>query len=291
MTAEVKTKKSARNVCFTLNNYDEEDVERMEKWENPSYLIFGKEVGKNGTPHLQGYAEFKNSVKFVTLKNFMPAIHWESRRGTAKQAADYCKKDGLFFEKGEISKQGERNDLEEIKEKIDNGASSLEIAEEHFGQWCRNYKAFEIYRNLKKAQEPKILPKVIWLWGTTGTGKTRAATEWKNNDYYIKDESLWQNGYNFQEKIIFDDYRGGIQIGDMLRWTDRYKTQGQTKGNYTSINSKYIFITSEYSPSQIYERNAAMEQIVRRVDIVREIKEGEPIEEILLDLDKMLENY
>ena len=32
-----------------------------------SYVIFGLEVGEQGTPHLQGYAEFHKKAKFAAI--------------------------------------------------------------------------------------------------------------------------------------------------------------------------------------------------------------------------------
>lgn len=42
-----------RNYCFTLNNYKEEDIEKLLK-SDVKYITFQKEVGDSGTPHLQG---------------------------------------------------------------------------------------------------------------------------------------------------------------------------------------------------------------------------------------------
>jgi len=41
----------SRNFVFTLNNYTTEEVELVKEWDC-KYLIFGKEIGESGTPHL-----------------------------------------------------------------------------------------------------------------------------------------------------------------------------------------------------------------------------------------------
>lgn len=94
----------ARNWCFTLNNYsatDETFLNGVTKTTWANYVIYGKEIGKNGTPHLQGYLELKNPMKLTGLTNkFGKKYHWEKRRGTQQQAIDYCKKDGNWKEFG-----------------------------------------------------------------------------------------------------------------------------------------------------------------------------------------------
>lgn len=86
------------NWCFTLNNYTDEEIVAI-KAIDYKYLVFGYEVGENGTPHLQGYIELTKRLRFGGVKKlFPPRVHLEARRGTAEEAADYCKKDGVFFE-------------------------------------------------------------------------------------------------------------------------------------------------------------------------------------------------
>ncbi len=63
--------------------------------------IVGLEVGKQGTSHLQIYFQLANQAKITTIKNWggpWSRIHFESARGTDEEAADYCKKEGNFFE-------------------------------------------------------------------------------------------------------------------------------------------------------------------------------------------------
>lgn len=91
---------AAKSWCFTLNNYTEEDVGSMKniitKW--CKYGIFGFEVGENGTPHLQGYIEFKNKDRPMNKKYlWSKRIHWEKGKGSRKQNDEYCQKDGDFW--------------------------------------------------------------------------------------------------------------------------------------------------------------------------------------------------
>lgn len=110
-----------RHFVFVINNPTPGDIGGINHLTTNKYcryLIYGNEVGSNGTPHLQGYCELNASKTIQQLKHHLPRAHFEERKGTPEQAAMYCKKDGDFVEFGSMSKQGERNDLNSIKKAI-----------------------------------------------------------------------------------------------------------------------------------------------------------------------------
>lgn len=244
---------SGKSFCFTLNNYTEEEYNTLLKYfEKATYYVIGKEVGKQGTPHLQGYVEFKNSVLFKTLNNLCKRTHWEIRRGTPVQASEYCKKDKEFIEAGVLKQQGKRNDLEQIAVEIDDGSNLKEIAREYPSQFMKFHKGIEKYI-LLKYEDRVDPPEVHWRWGDTGTGKTRFVYDtYGAENIYSKDESPWWDGYTQQKVIIIDDFEGKFPFRDLLKLLDRYPYQGQVKGGYVKINSPIIYITSDRHPNSYY---------------------------------------
>jgi len=253
---------SARNVCFTLNNYTQKEFDDIKAWEC-DYLVVGEEVGEEGTPHLQGYVEWSGSKRFNTMKKLNPRIHWEGRKGSAAQAAAYCMKDGVFFCVGNISQQGTRTDLSTVCTAIKEGKSNKEIAMEYSTQFVKYHKGLHELR-LAQLEHRKEAPKVYWRWGETGTGKTRGCIEKHPDSFYIKDGTQWWNDYLQEEAIIIDDFDGHWPFRDLLRLLDRYPYQGQFKGGYVKINSPYIYITCEHPPDFYWEGNE-LAQILRRI--------------------------
>jgi len=85
----------SRKWCLTINNYEKNSVETMvENFDTNTQYIIGREIGENGTPHLQIYIEYKNARSFNSMKKNFPTAHIEKAKGTARQNYDYCSKEG-----------------------------------------------------------------------------------------------------------------------------------------------------------------------------------------------------
>lgn len=87
---------------FTLNNYTREDEVSLQDANTAiDYLIYGREIGDSGTPHLQGFVALRDRKRFSVVRELLPGrCHIELARGTPVQASEYCKKEGDYFEHG-----------------------------------------------------------------------------------------------------------------------------------------------------------------------------------------------
>jgi len=113
----------SRNWIFTLNNYTDADVEQLRELGGGGrclYLVFGRERGVGGTPHLQGYVRYPHAKLFSAVKHDVSErAHVQPARGTFAQASAYCKKELDFEEFGEGEpEQGRRTDLDRFREWI-----------------------------------------------------------------------------------------------------------------------------------------------------------------------------
>lgn len=264
------------NVCFTLNNYTEEDYKKFQEWDNVSYIIIGKEEGKEGTKHLQGYAELKKKMSLVALKKFSEKCHWERRKGTGEQASKYCEKEKDFWKQGElkVSKQGKRNDLLEMKQQVKKHGMRHLFREGELPN-MQEIRVMEKYMSYCE-EERNWKPEVIWLWGASGVGKSRKAWELTEGmDVYVKDGEKWWDGLDRHPAIIIDDFRAGnMKFNYLLRVLDRYPMRVEVKGGYRQLLARKIIITSIVHPSQSYSvDDEPMKQLIRRIDKIIHVKE------------------
>lgn len=88
-----------KRYCFTLNNYsnDEKVNLALEFRQSADGFIIGEEIGENGTPHLQGYVEFKIKKHLRTIKKINDRIHWEGARGDRMSNIKYCSKEKIYI--------------------------------------------------------------------------------------------------------------------------------------------------------------------------------------------------
>lgn len=270
-----------RNLCWTLNNYTEDEIQHI-KDVDPSkvkYICYGMEVGENGTPHLQGYAELVSQMSFTTVKPLISArAHIEPRRGSARQAAGYCKKGTdpgpydqyadrtaeqpgtwVGWEHGHLSHQGRRSDITEPATLIQEGAPMSQIATDFPVEFVKYHKGFRELRSLVlPARSLDAMPEVVVLWGATGTGKTRDAyiKYWPDEPHYVWKPSngSWWDGYDGQRKIIIDEFRGQMMWCDLLGLLDRNEYRAPYKGGFVQIQADKFVITSPMPPDMWYKK-------------------------------------
>lgn len=118
----------------------------------------------------------------------------------------------------------------------------------------------------------RIAPTVIWIYGPTGTGKTRYVFDREDlNDLWLASVNLqWFDGYTGQQAVLIDDFRGNFcSFHSLLRYLDRYPMRVPVKGGFTVWKPTRIYITSSKHPSSIYNVDEDVNQLLRRIDQIR----------------------
>lgn len=265
-----KANRPSKTWDFTINNYTEADIAFIQNLD-VSRIVASKEVGESGTPHIQGKVTFKRAYRFTALKKLHPGAHWE--RSLVTNDFNYCKKiDSEIIRNENNAKQGKRTDLEKVVE---------EIKKKEFDHFCPEYIKYhggidklenEIFENNIRSDPPTV----IWLYGETGVGKTKFVFEnHEPKDIYSKDMSngKWWDGYKQQKVVLFDDMRKDtFKFHELLRILDRYPLRVEKKGSSIQFNSPNIYITSCFSPDELYETREDLNQLKRRISKVIHLK-------------------
>jgi len=289
-----------RHTVFTINNYTDYALECLKEFgasEKVRYLVYGKEVGAQGTAHLQCYVELYSQIGMKALKKAVGGhAHLGERRGSAAEAAGYCKKgDGPkpeagyaeYFEHphttwdgeefGELSQQGRRTDLESVKDDIMAGKRTLDqiTVEEPmlFHQYGRTLSAVEDIALRKKARTE--MTKGIWYWGPSGVGKSHQAFKGFHPDtHYNKPlEDAWWDGYKGQETVIFNEFRAcHLKFSTLLALVDKWPYSVPRRGREpVPFMAKTFIVTSIMHPREVFralEEDESWQQFERRFEVV-----------------------
>lgn len=135
--------------CFTLNNYTEDEKLQISSIVPNfcKYYIVGEEVGENGTPHLQGYIEFKTKKRPKSIFDNV-RIHWEKSKGTREDNTTYCSKEKVWIGCSDYFASLPPECIEEDK----------------LYKWQK--EALKIYKGVPDKRS------IHWFWGDKNIGKT-----------------------------------------------------------------------------------------------------------------------
>ena len=264
----------SRGYCLTHNNYTAEDIERYKALKY-QYLIIGREVGELGTPHLQMYVYWKNPISMKSMIKKAPGAHVTPATGNAAQNYEYCSKGGDFEEFGKMPKQGERVDLDEVKDEILAGKSVDDICLEDpmmYHQYGRTLNRIEDIALRRRFRTE--MTKGIWYYGATGVGKSHKVFEdFDPLKCYVKNlRDEWWDGYTGQEVVILNEFRGQIAYSELLELIDKWPVSVKRRGREpVPFLAKEVRITSARHPANVYagvtDREDSIDQLLRRVGV------------------------
>lgn len=273
----------SRNWCFTLNNPQEDeltttDPPTLPQFDLQLYRVYQLEQGTKETKHFQGYVHFRNPRSLSQVRKCLPRAHWETAKGNAQQNTDYCTKmDTRIGEpiiEGSMPTQGKRTDLNEAAKLAKIRAyKDIEPA-----LYIRYHKGLQAYTLLHQTHR-NTAPTTIWLYGTTGTGKSKLAYELggiNDCEVYFKPAGPWWDGYYQQGVVVIDDIRQeDYPYQSLLQWLDRYPCMVPVKGGFAKLNSATFVITAPSTPEWTYASQTndvnGIGQLNRRINLQLEL--------------------
>lgn len=263
-----------RNFVFTWHNYPENYMDILgQLLPRVNYLVFGREIAPTtGTKHLQGYCELIGQKRFKKLQKTLGYVH--NRDGTPLEALTYCKKGGDFYEVGTPTNQGKRNDLDAVREILEDG-NERDIVD--MARSVQSVRFAQMYLKLREKKR-NFKPHVIWLFGESGTGKTRlahqdAAKRGFEDDLHLQSIDKWFEGYDAHKAVLIDDLRNEqYSFARILNLLDRNECRVENKGGSRQMLAKVMYITCPVHPACVWISNEKMFQLTRRIDDIIEIK-------------------
>jgi len=279
--------KRNRRFVLTVNNYNDGDIECFRTFVSRpgrKYCCFQRERGSNGTDHLQGYVVFGDKVARSVVASIWPRAHIEVARGTEDQCVAYCSKvddtsvPGTFEEFGQRGVgQGARTDVHSFVKAIADGKSGRDLLEEFPEEFLRYNGGCNIMRIYAKRRDFKT--QVYWLWGGTGTGKSRWANFQYPEAYWKSPVHKWWDGYDprSHDAIIIDDFRRDFAtFAELLRMLDRYPYSVECKGGTIEFSARVVVITTQFPPEITWHGQSGenIGQLSRRIENVIFFKEN-----------------
>jgi hypothetical protein len=266
---------------FTLNNYSELDIEFLISLYGPrprkiQRLVFQKEIGENQTPHLQGYLELWNNMRFRPLKRLLgDRYHIERRAGTRDQAKAYAMKEDTRAPNTEPYIYG---DWPIVEDKLKNLVIDLkmnvplnELEDRYPTQFLlhRNNIETEYVENKGTRNLTPNKENCYIFVGPSGSGKSTTANEMFPEAYHGSWPTggrWWWGGYKGQEVAIFDEFRQNISYQQMLNLLDVHPMRIEKKGSQLQMVSKKIVITSIRDPKEWYSGVEDKSELERRIN-------------------------
>jgi len=229
-----------------------------------------EEGDTTGYRHYQVLAVFRRKQSLRSVSGMFPETNCELTRSDA--ADEYVWKEdtrvpGSQFEFGiKPTRRNNQRDWDDIWEKAKTGRF-LEIEASVRVQHYRTLRAIA-----SDFSQPIGIERVVHVFcGRTGTGKSRRAWTEAGLEAYPKDpRSKFWDGYQGQNHIVIDEFRGGIDVSHLLRWCDRYPVRVEIKGSSTCLTAGRIWITSNLHPRYWYPGldEDTLDALLRRLRIV-----------------------
>lgn len=272
-----------RNWCFTVNNYDDDDELTIYGLiEHCRYIIVGRETAPTtGTPHYQGFISFNCQRTFSAVQRLLPEgahIEPKVRTSTFKQASDYCRKSGDFFEYGELpmdqDRKGDAGKLSaEERWALAKSGDFESLPPEHYPRYRAIYAQFRVVNDRNELRN-------YWICGPSGCGKSRyvrdnygPGTELGGDlGFYSKPMNKWWDGYTEHNVVLLDDFDPdhGKYLGYYLKiWSDHYVFEGEIKGSTIKLRPQIVIVTSQFRIADCFDRPEHCEAITRRFEVIQ----------------------
>lgn len=260
------------------------------KFKTNIYFCLADEKGERYHTHI--FIVFSSRVRFSMIKRHFPEAHIEKCRGNVSENVSYVKKsgkweldeskqekkiEGTFEEYGTQppDSKGKRSDMSELYRMIQDNMTNAEILavnQDYIMQIDRLDKVRTTILMERFKETVRLDLEVIYVYGKTGTGKTRRVLEENGyvNVYRVTDYNHPFDSYTAQQAICFDEFRSSLKLKEMLLYCDIYPIElpSRYSNKFACFNKVYIVsnweLEKQYSELQ-REDKESWQAFLRRI--------------------------
>jgi len=240
---------------------------------NLRYIIGGHELTPTTNKrHIQGYCYFENGITrngFERRLSLEKGEYWaDPQRGTHQQAHDYAAKDNdIALMLGEIPapEEGATSAWDYILDMVSEGCTDAEIMKAYPAQYGRCSTGIAKMRMELLSEKVNSWRdvEVTYIWGDTGTGKTRGILESQcdhpSDVFRVTDYEHPFDNYRGQKILLLEEFRSSLPLEQMLIYLDGYYCELPCRYANKVANWDKIFIvtniplTDQYRKMQTYQ--------------------------------------
>ena len=277
---------------------------------NPDYFCMAEEIASSGTHHIHIFLYSHSPIRFGTVKNRFPTAHIEPVRGSCGENRNYIRKEGkwantekaetcvegTFLEFGELPTEAQEKapKMAQVLQDVEDGKSTKEIIKgnPNFAFKGRDIDSLRETLVSDQFRYENREVKVHYLYGDSGTGKTRsiyeahpAADICRITDYGTKGNIRF-DAYHGQPVLVFEEFHSQVPIAAMLNYLDIYPLMLPARYNDRVACYTTVYITSNVPLDQQYPeiQKCKMETwraFLRRIDTVLEFRRGGMVQEVI----------
>ena len=275
---------------------------------SPAYFCMADEIATTGTYHTHIFLFSPSPMRFSTVKNRFSTAHIEKAYGSAKANRAYILKEGhwadtdkaetsvsgTFEEWGDLpaEKEEEAPEMFKLIQDLRAGKSVMEIIEDN-PKLAFRIREIETLRQAileeKYSAENRAL-EVTYLYGASGTGKTRGIFEKHDRKSICRITDYGgRNGvrfdaYHCQDVLVLEEFHSQIPISAVLNYLDIYPLT--LPARYTDRIACYtkVYITSnipleeQYRDIQRYQMETWRAFLRRVQNVIEYLRDGSTVQ-------------
>ena len=276
----------------------------------PLYWCVADEIGEKGTFHTHIFLYTNSPARFSTIRRRFPGAHIEKCKGTAHENRDYIAKIGRWDDsrKAETSVPGSFEEfgtlpdpaaesasprMVQLMDDIQQGLTNEEIIRKNpsFGFRLKQLDQMRETLMTDKFKKECRNVTVVYLYGDTGTGKTRSIFQ----RHSIRDicritsyggrNGAYFDAYSGQPVLVLEEFRSQIPIALMLNLLDTYPIMLPARFYDRVACFSTVYITSNISLEEQYleiQKNEpeTWRAFKRRINCVVEFRRNAPPKEV-----------